>query len=114
MLTTGISSNSWGAEINDVQDAAYDQYALAVDRFTYEHQDFLTLFGAGNWGISMDRRYQVGLSRHSHRRRLCRAHARKSTSRTSSNTSCADHRNAGARQEYVDGRIVHIFRSGMV
>lgn len=115
-FATGISSNSWGAEINDVQDAAYDQYALAVDRFTYEHQDFLTLFGAGNWGISMDRRYQVCLWTHCQLRRLCRLHSRSCIIHASSltNISCPDHRNTGARQEYIDGRVVYLFRSGVL
>ena len=54
-----ISSNSWGAEIESVEEAAYDQYALAVDKFTYEHQDLIVLFGAGNWGTSLHREFQT-------------------------------------------------------
>jgi subtilisin family serine protease len=46
-----IHNNSWGGG----DPGAYDDYAEAVDRFTWEHKDFLILFAAGNDGIDGDR-----------------------------------------------------------
>ena len=34
---------------------AYDDYAEAVDRFMWEHKDFLILFAAGNDGTDDNR-----------------------------------------------------------
>ncbi|XXQ38045.1 C5a peptidase [Plasmodiophora brassicae] len=50
-----ISSNSWGAPLEVDSDGIYDQYALATDKFVWDHQDFLILFGAGNWGLTASR-----------------------------------------------------------
>jgi len=46
-----IHSNSWGG--GDFGE--YDTYAEAVDRFMWEHPDFLILFAAGNDGIDGNR-----------------------------------------------------------
>lgn len=46
-----IHNNSWGG--GDF--GAYDNYAEAVDRFIWEHKDFLILFAAGNDGADADR-----------------------------------------------------------
>ncbi len=46
-----IHNNSWGG--GDFGE--YDSYAEAVDRFMWEHPDFLILFAAGNDGIDYDR-----------------------------------------------------------
>ncbi len=46
-----IHSNSWGG--GDF--GAYDSYSEAVDRFAWEHKDFLILFAAGNDGSDGDR-----------------------------------------------------------
>ena len=46
-----IHSNSWGGGAF----GAYDDYAQAVDRFMWEHKDFLILIAAGNDGIDGDR-----------------------------------------------------------
>ena len=46
-----IHSNSWGG--GDF--GAYDDYAEAVDRFMWEHKDFLILFAAGNDGADGNR-----------------------------------------------------------
>jgi subtilisin family serine protease len=46
-----IHNNSWGG--GDFGE--YDSYAEAVDRFMWEHKDFLILFAAGNDGIDYDR-----------------------------------------------------------
>jgi subtilase family serine protease len=40
-----IHSNSWGAGYN-----YYETYAWSLDRFTWEHKDFLPLFANGNGG----------------------------------------------------------------
>ncbi|MGQ9491957.1 MAG: S8 family serine peptidase [Anaerolineae bacterium] len=46
-----IHSNSWGG--GDF--GAYDNYSEAVDRFSWEHKDFLILFAAGNDGSDGNR-----------------------------------------------------------
>lgn len=46
-----IHSNSWGG--GDF--GTYDNYAEAVDRFAWEHKDFLILFAAGNDGSDGNR-----------------------------------------------------------
>lgn len=46
-----IHNNSWGG--GDF--GAYDNYAEAVDRFAWEHKDFLLLFAAGNDGSDGNR-----------------------------------------------------------
>ncbi len=46
-----IHNNSWGGG----DPGAYDDYAEAVDRFIWEHKDFLILFAAGNDGMDGDR-----------------------------------------------------------
>jgi len=46
-----IHSNSWGGGAF----GAYDDYAHAVDRFMWEHKDFLILIAAGNDGLDGDR-----------------------------------------------------------
>ena len=46
-----VHNNSWGG--GDF--GAYDDYAAAVDRFMWEHKDFLILFAAGNDGADGDR-----------------------------------------------------------
>ncbi len=46
-----IHSNSWGGGDFGV----YDSYSEAVDRFSWEHKDFLILFAAGNDGSDGDR-----------------------------------------------------------
>ena len=46
-----IHSNSWGGGAF----GAYDDYAEAVDRFMWEHDDFLILIAAGNDGADGDR-----------------------------------------------------------
>lgn len=46
-----IHNNSWGG--GDF--GAYDEYCEAVDRFMWEHKDFLILFAAGNDGSDGDR-----------------------------------------------------------
>ena len=46
-----IHNNSWGG--GDF--GAYDDYAAAVDRFMWEHKDFLILFAAGNDGSDGNR-----------------------------------------------------------
>ncbi len=46
-----IHSNSWGGGAF----GAYDDYAEAVDRFMWEHKDFLVLIAAGNDGEDGDR-----------------------------------------------------------
>jgi subtilisin family serine protease len=46
-----IHSNSWGGG----PFGAYDDYAEAVDRFMWEHKDFLILIAAGNDGSDDDR-----------------------------------------------------------
>ncbi|PKO23620.1 MAG: serine protease [Chloroflexi bacterium HGW-Chloroflexi-1] len=46
-----IHNNSWGG--GDF--GAYDDYAAAVDRFMWQHKDFLILFAAGNDGTDGDR-----------------------------------------------------------
>lgn len=42
-----IQSNSWGAAVG----GAYDSYSVDVDRFAWDHKDFVILFAAGNEGI---------------------------------------------------------------
>jgi hypothetical protein len=42
-----VHTNSWGAPVGGV----YNQNARAVDRFVWEHPDFLVLFSAGNSGV---------------------------------------------------------------
>ena len=46
-----VHNNSWGG--GDF--GAYDDYAEAVDRFMWEHKDFLILFAAGNDGADGNR-----------------------------------------------------------
>lgn len=46
-----IHNNSWGGG----EYGAYDDYSEAVDRFLWEHKDFLILFAAGNDGIDQNR-----------------------------------------------------------
>ncbi len=46
-----VHNNSWGG--GDF--GAYDDYAEAVDRFVWEHKDFLILFAAGNDGVDANR-----------------------------------------------------------
>jgi subtilisin family serine protease len=46
-----IHNNSWGG--GDF--GAYDEYAAEVDRFTWEHPDFLILFASGNDGVDANR-----------------------------------------------------------
>ncbi len=46
-----IHSNSWGGG----PFGAYDDYAEGVDRFVWEHKDFLVLIAAGNDGVDEDR-----------------------------------------------------------
>ena len=46
-----VHNNSWGG--GDF--GAYDDYATAVDRFMWEHKDFLILFAAGNDGSDGNR-----------------------------------------------------------
>ncbi len=46
-----IHNNSWGGGDFGV----YDEYCEAVDRFMWEHKDFLVLFAAGNDGSDGDR-----------------------------------------------------------
>ena len=46
-----VHNNSWGGGGFGV----YDEYAEAVDRFMWEHKDFLILFAAGNDGTDADR-----------------------------------------------------------
>jgi subtilisin family serine protease len=46
-----IHSDSWGGG----PFGAYDDYAEAVDRFMWEHKDFLVLIAAGNDGLDGDR-----------------------------------------------------------
>jgi serine protease AprX len=46
-----VHNNSWGG--GDF--GAYDDYATAVDRFMWEHKDFLILFAAGNDGADGNR-----------------------------------------------------------
>ena len=46
-----IHSNSWGGG----EFGAYDNYTEDVDRFCWEHKDFLVLFAAGNDGSDGDR-----------------------------------------------------------
>lgn len=50
-LGARIHNNSWGGGIF----GAYDDYAEAVDRFMWEHKDFLILFAAGNDGVDANR-----------------------------------------------------------
>ncbi len=45
-----IHTNSWGGG----ESGAYDEYARAVDRFVWEHQDMVILFAAGNDGEDKD------------------------------------------------------------
>ncbi|MBK7962781.1 MAG: S8 family serine peptidase [Bdellovibrionales bacterium] len=56
-----VHSNSWGAPNNL---GAYDNYANQVDTYTFENQDMLVIFAAGNSGsikIKMDELIQVQL-----------------------------------------------------
>lgn len=46
-----VHNNSWGGG----ERGAYDDYAEAVDRFMWEHKDFLILFAAGNDGVDANR-----------------------------------------------------------
>jgi len=45
-----LHSNSWGSSSN----SAYQAYAYDVDKFSWEHQDFLVLVAAGNDGNGAD------------------------------------------------------------
>ena len=42
-----MHSDSWGSQ----SDGAYDSSAVDVDIFTWNNQDFLPVFAAGNWGL---------------------------------------------------------------
>ena len=44
-----IHSSSWGTNIN-----AYTTQAFEIDKFTWEHKDFLPFFAAGNTGEKGD------------------------------------------------------------
>jgi subtilase family serine protease len=44
-----LHTNSWGGTAN-----AYESYAWSVDRFTWEHKDFLPLFANGNAGPGLE------------------------------------------------------------
>jgi len=46
-----VHSNSWGAARNF---GAYDNYAVQVDEFVWNHQDMLPVFAAGNSGIDQN------------------------------------------------------------
>lgn len=46
-----IHNNSWGGG----EYGAYDDYSEAVDRFLWEHKDFVILFAAGNDGVDRNR-----------------------------------------------------------
>lgn len=46
-----IHNNSWGGGAL----GAYDNYCEALDRFVWEHKDFVTLVAAGNDGVDYDR-----------------------------------------------------------
>jgi hypothetical protein len=47
-----IHSNSWGAARNF---GAYDNFAVQVDEYVWEHPDFLPIFAAGNSGVDKDK-----------------------------------------------------------
>ena len=46
-----IHSNSWGAAIKWI---GYPAYTVSVDKFIWEHPDFVALFPSGNSGADMD------------------------------------------------------------
>lgn len=47
-----VHSNSWGAARNF---GAYDNYAVQVDEFVWDHPDFLPTFAAGNSGVDKNK-----------------------------------------------------------
>jgi serine protease AprX len=47
-----VHSNSWGAPNNL---GAYDNYANQVDTYTFENQEMLVIFAAGNSGVDKDK-----------------------------------------------------------
>lgn len=47
-LDARIHSNSWGMTINAAGAGVYDQHAIEVDKFIYDHPTMVVIFSAGN------------------------------------------------------------------